>query len=61
MIELHAGILDWGIQSRIARTLGVHRSTVSRAMKQIMAQAREGQPCPVCGNRVLFDRNNDAP
>lgn len=39
MRERDARFLDWGIQSRAAREFGVHRSTICRDIKYLLAQA----------------------
>lgn len=45
---LEVGGLAWGAQSVLARRLGVHRSTVSRDVQQLLAR---DPPCPTCGVR----------
>ena len=38
--------LEHGIQARLARELGVSRSTICRDLQTLL---REGHPCPQCG------------
>jgi hypothetical protein len=39
-------LFEKGIQARLARKLGVSRSTICRDVKALL---REGHPCPCCG------------
>ncbi len=47
--------LEYGIQARIARQLGLSEATISRDIEQLMA---ESKPCPCCGSwrRQLYSR-----
>ena len=38
-----------GVQALIARQLGCHRSTISRAVHAILDRMAAGRPCPACG------------
>lgn len=42
-----------GVQSELAAVLGVHRSTVCRDIKALLAEVNAGRPCPLCGCQVL--------
>jgi aspartyl-tRNA synthetase len=47
-----------GIQSKIAKRLGVSRSTISRDFQAFKSYGREHGKCPVCGHAIGegFDR-----
>lgn len=54
---LHYGSLfDHGLRTKIARELGVHRSTISRDIKALVEMASPWKPCPLCGHEVLVLR-----
>ncbi len=44
--------LGWGVQSKIARRLGVSRSTICRDYKIIIANMNRERVCPLCGYRT---------
>ena len=44
-----AAMFGWGIQSEVARRLGVHRSTVSRDVRHGLLGALALRPCWGCG------------
>jgi hypothetical protein len=50
-------LLEHGTQARLARQLGVSRSTVCRDMKRIFAEARARGRCPFCQTRSFIDRD----
>lgn len=52
-LEMQGLFTDWGLQTRIARRLGVSRSTICRDFQAIMALCRQGKPCPLCGHKVI--------
>jgi hypothetical protein len=47
------GLLDHGVQARMARELGVHKSVISRDVQFLLTQRVE---CPCCGSLVPRDR-----
>lgn len=47
------GFLTRGFQTELAVALGVHRSTVCRDIKALLAEVNAGRPCPLCGCQVL--------
>ena len=58
------GLARRGSRSRIARAIGVHRSTVSKDIKAILAEMNEARDCPACGQPVkdiVLQRAFDGP
>jgi hypothetical protein len=55
-IDMNLSLYEHGAQARIARALGVNRSTINRAVKAILREAGVIKCCPVCGHRSLIDR-----
>ena len=56
VLELMANLGDplaWGSRARIARQLGVSRSTICRDFQYILVRMREGKTCPLCGRLRL--------
>lgn len=45
----------YGIGARIARELGVHRSTICRDIRWWVQQIRPGKPCPFCRCQVRHE------
>ena len=43
------GFLTRGVQTELAAALGVHRSTICRDIKALLAEVNAGRPCPLCG------------
>ena len=48
-------MFDRGVQSDIAKRLGVHRSTVHRDIWALIAEANTRRVCPLCGTRIAPD------
>jgi hypothetical protein len=48
-VRLNRSFFDRGVQTEIAGLLGVHRSTVCRDIKALLANAVAGRLCPICG------------
>ncbi len=38
-----------GWQAEAAMALGVHRSTITRGVRTLLAMVHKGEPCPLCG------------
>ncbi len=55
-VTKNISLFEHGFQARLARELGVHRSTVNRDLWAMMREARSRDRCPLCGSRVVFER-----
>lgn len=40
----------YGAQAKIARELGVHKTTISRDFRVLLVKIEPGEPCPLCGH-----------
>jgi hypothetical protein len=55
LLRDRGGWTDWGTQARLARELGVSRSTICRDVAFLL---RESRPCPCCGALKLPEPRN---
>lgn len=60
LVKSGKGLFTRGVQTEIARALHVHRSTICRDNKALLAAARLGRPCPLCGT-VLIVTGRETP
>ncbi|MBI3966634.1 MAG: HTH domain-containing protein [Chloroflexi bacterium] len=52
-LEEGFGFFQRGAQARLAKRLGVSRSTICRDVEALLDATRAGRPCPCCGHLVL--------
>ena len=55
-LEMHMGLKQRGICPRIASIPGVHRGTIWRDVRAVLAMCRLGDECPACGRLLADDR-----
>lgn len=53
LLQNGKGLFTRGVQTEIAQVLHVHRSTINRDIKALLAVAAPGRPCPLCGTLLL--------
>ncbi len=53
LLQKGKGLFTRGVQTEIAQALHVHRSTINRDIKALLAAAAPGRPCPLCGAHII--------
>jgi HTH domain len=61
LFQKSKGLFTRGVQTEIAQVLHVHRSTIHRDIKALLAAGGPGCPCPLCGTLLLIQEEMSKP
>lgn len=61
LVSQRAMLTAHGVQAKLARTLGVHRSTICRDIAALLAEAASSRRCPCCGHHIALPLNFPTP